>query len=78
MTEVATLTSLSAATLPARPATNAGALSAAALLVAIGAGYLGREVGGRQASLFLVGVFAGGVLYHAAFGFTSSWRSFIT
>jgi uncharacterized membrane protein YedE/YeeE len=32
---------------------------------------------GRQVALFLVGVFAGVVLYHAAFGFTGSWRAFI-
>lgn len=32
----------------------------------------------RQSALFLVGVFAGVVLYHAAFGFTSSWRVFIS
>jgi len=31
----------------------------------------------RQSTLFLVGVAAGIVLYHAAFGFTSSWRDLI-
>jgi uncharacterized membrane protein YedE/YeeE len=31
----------------------------------------------RQSALFLVGVGAGVVLYHAAFGFTSSWRLLI-
>ena len=40
--------------------------------------YLHRIVSWRQSSLFLVGVFAGIVLYHAAFGFTSSWRVFIS
>lgn len=78
MSDVATMTSFGATTVPARPASNVGPLGAAALLVAAGTMYLGREIGGRQASLFLVGVFAGLVLYHAAFGFTSSWRSFIT
>src|SRR5213076_2109726 len=34
-------------------------------------------VSGRQALLFLVGAAAGVVLYHAAFGFTASWRMFI-
>ena len=78
MTSVATMTSLRTATAHPRPGINAGPLGAAALLVAIGTIYLGRDVGARQASLFLVGVSAGIVLYHAAFGFTSSWRSFIT
>lgn len=32
----------------------------------------------RQSALFMVGVFAGLVLYHAAFGFTSSWRVFVS
>src|SRR5258708_1503157 len=32
---------------------------------------------GRQVGLFLVGVFAGVVLYHASFGFSGSWRAFI-
>ena len=78
MTAVATVTPLSSATRYPRLAINATPLRAAALLVAIGTIYLARTVGGRQASLFLVGVSAGVVLYHAAFGFTSSWRSFIT
>src|SRR5436190_21666189 len=45
--------------------------------MALGAVYLAATISGRQASLFLVGAFAGIVLYHAAFGFTSSWRAFI-
>ncbi len=36
--------------------------------------YLGEQYGWRQGALFLVGVGAGIVLYHAAFGFTSAWR----
>lgn len=32
------------------------------------------NVGWRQASLFLVGLAAGIILYHAAFGFTAAWR----
>lgn len=47
------------------------------ILIVLGALYLNAAVGGRQAALFLVGVGAGVVLYHAAFGFTSSWRGFI-
>lgn len=39
--------------------------------------YLGRAVSLTQAALFIVGFGAGIVLYHAAFGFTSSWRMFI-
>ena len=45
--------------------------------MALGAVYLASTVSGRQAALFLVGALAGIVLYHAAFGFTSSWRAFL-
>ncbi len=38
---------------------------------------IGVLVSARQSTLFLVGALAGVVLYHAAFGFTSSWRDFI-
>lgn len=54
-----------------------GALSAALLLIAVGCVTLVSVVSMRQALLFLVGVGAGLALYHAAFGFTSSWRDFI-
>ena len=46
-------------------------------LVALGAAYLTAAVSWRQGALFLVGAGAGVVLYHAAFGFTSSWRAMI-
>jgi uncharacterized membrane protein YedE/YeeE len=53
--------------------------------VGIGAGlscllaiYLAGTFGWRQAALFLVGVGAGLVLYHAAFGFTGAWRDMIS
>lgn len=48
-----------------------------ALLIALSAWYLNAAVNWRQAALFIVGVGAGVVLYHAAFGFTSAWRVFI-
>jgi uncharacterized protein len=38
---------------------------------------IATQVSLRQSLLFLVGVGAGLVLYHAAFGFSSSWREFI-
>ncbi|MBI3933432.1 MAG: YeeE/YedE family protein [Acidobacteria bacterium] len=44
---------------------------AATMLLAV---YLERLFGWRQALLFIVGTFAGVVLYHASFGFTTSWR----
>jgi len=40
--------------------------------------YLGRLVDWRHGALFLVGGVFGLFLYHAAFGFTSSWRVFIS
>ena len=52
------------------------------LTLAIGGGlasimvtYLSQSYGWRQGALFVVGVGAGLVLYHAAFGFTSAWRN---
>ena len=48
------------------------------VLIALAAWYLNAAIGWRQAALFLVGAGAGVVLYHAAFGFTSSWRVFIS
>jgi uncharacterized membrane protein YedE/YeeE len=48
-----------------------------AIVIALAAWYLQAAINWRQASLFLVGAGAGVVLYHAAFGFTSSWRVFI-
>ncbi|HEV3140404.1 MAG TPA: YeeE/YedE family protein, partial [Vicinamibacterales bacterium] len=45
--------------------------------MAIVAAYLAATINARQAALFGVGVLAGVVLYHAAFGFTSSWRALI-
>lgn len=48
------------------------------MTIALAAWYLYAAIGWRQAALFLVGAGAGVVLYHAAFGFTSSWRVFIS
>jgi hypothetical protein len=50
-----------------------GALAA----LAVAALYLASAYSWRQGALLLVGGFAGIVLYHAAFGFTSSWRALI-
>jgi len=63
-------------TLP-RPSFNLGPASFAFAVIAIGATYLTATVTWRQGALFLVGAGAGMVLYHAAFGFTSSWRILI-
>lgn len=54
--------------------TVAIAATASLLLAAL----LADSYGWRQAALFLVGIGAGLVLYHAAFGFTSAWRVMIT
>lgn len=55
-----------------------GPAAITAVVIVLGATYLYSVVSWRQAALFLVGTFAGMVLYHAAFGFTSSWRVFIS
>src|SRR5262249_10467153 len=60
-----------------RPSFNAAPAAAPAALIALGAVYLNGAVNTRQALLFLIGAGAGVVLYHAAFGFTSSWREFL-
>jgi uncharacterized membrane protein YedE/YeeE len=44
--------------------------------LALGA-YLSWTVGPRQAALFVVGLLAGVILYHAAFGFGGAWRNLI-
>jgi uncharacterized protein len=52
------------------------AVLAGALLSATLALHLTSAYGVRQAALFVVGLAAGVVLYHAAFGFTWAWREF--
>jgi uncharacterized membrane protein YedE/YeeE len=55
-----------------------GPAAITAVLIVLAAWYLNAAISWRQAALFLVGAAAGVVLYHAAFGFTSSWRVFIS
>lgn len=57
---------------------NQGPATAALAAIGVAAVYLSLSVSGRQALLFLIGAAAGIVLYHAAFGFTSSWRALVT
>ena len=61
-----------------RPVFNPAPGTTALAAIAAGAVYLNAAVSGRQSLLFLVGAVAGVALYHAAFGFTASWRTFIT
>jgi uncharacterized membrane protein YedE/YeeE len=61
----------------ARPSLSPGPFLAATTIV-LAAAYLNQVIGWRQSSLFIVGAAAGVVLYHAAFGFTSAWRVFIS
>src|SRR5262249_7191419 len=61
-----------------RPSFNPAPATLALAAVAAGALYLNATVNTRQSVLFLVGAGAGVALYHAAFGFTASWRTFIT
>jgi uncharacterized membrane protein YedE/YeeE len=60
------------------PESNLAPTAAALLIIAAAAAYLTVAVSGRQSLLFLVGVSAGLVLYHAAFGFTTSWRHLVS
>ncbi len=54
-----------------------GPAAITAIAIVLAAWYLNAVISWRQAALFIVGAFAGVVLYHAAFGFTSAWRVFI-
>jgi uncharacterized membrane protein YedE/YeeE len=54
-----------------------GTAMGAGVVMLLGAVYLTSVYGWRQAALLIVGVAAGVVLYHAAFGFTSAWRALI-
>ncbi len=55
-----------------------GPAAITAIAIVLSAWYLNAAISWRQAALFIVGAFAGVVLYHAAFGFTSAWRVFIS
>ncbi|SAK92226.1 putative inner membrane protein [Caballeronia calidae] len=66
-----------ATSIPRRADIDPKPLGIAALLIVLGAVYLGQTVGLRQAALYVVGALLGVSLYHAAFGFTSAWRVFI-
>jgi uncharacterized protein len=68
---------MSPVAVPARRSVRPGPAMVAALAVVALAVYLTAAFGARQTALFAVGLGAGLVLYHAAFGFTSSWRVFI-
>lgn len=55
-----------------RPALLVSLTISALLLV-----YLSLSIGWRQGALFVVGLAAGLILYHAAFGFTAAWREVV-
>ena len=57
---------------------NLRAAILAGLVIAFGAVYLADGHGWRQALLYLIGTALGVALFHAAFGFTSAWRVFIS
>lgn len=59
------------------PVNNRGSIYASALLACVMCAYLGSNYGWRQGALFIVGLGAGIILYHAAFGFTAAWREVI-
>lgn len=56
---------------------NRGSIVASALLALMIYLYLSSSYGWRQGALFIVGLSAGIILYHAAFGFTAAWREVI-
>jgi hypothetical protein len=56
---------------------NRNAIFAALALAGLLLVYLSITIGWRQGALFLVGLSAGVILYHAAFGFTAAWREVV-
>ena len=72
-----TVVSPASATIATVRPVHRGALVFALALTAAGLVLLVAQVSVRQSLLFAIGVAAGLVLYHAAFGFTSSWRELI-
>ncbi len=61
----------------ALPAVDRLALGVALALLLAGAGLIAEAVSVRQAALLLIGALLGAALFHAAFGFTGGWRSFV-
>ena len=59
------------------PIINVRTIALGIVLSGIGITYLSQAFGWRQSALFGVGLGAGLVLYHAAFGFTSAWREIL-
>jgi uncharacterized membrane protein YedE/YeeE len=49
----------------------------AVILLLGGIAYIGGAVGGKPAMLYTLGASLGLVLFHAAFGFASTWRAFL-
>ncbi|WP_207459712.1 YeeE/YedE family protein [Azospirillum sp. SYSU D00513] len=60
------------------PDINGRVVGAALLALLGGALWIGTDVSGRQAALYLIGGALGLVLYHALFGFTSAFRVFFS
>ena len=63
--------------LVARPGPDPRVVGPALLLLGGGAAAIGAAFGWRLAALYLLGGSLGLVLYHASFGFASSWRQFL-
>ncbi len=63
---------------PTRPGPNRAVILAALAALVLGGAWLLEAISQRQATLYLIGAALGLVLYHATFGFSSSWRVFLT
>lgn len=61
----------------ARPKSDRAIVAIAALLLVVGGGLLDADYGWRHAAMYGLGGLMGLVLYHAAFGFSASWRALI-
>ena len=62
---------------PAQPS-NRRSIIASALIALVIYLYLDNSYGWRQGAVFIVGLAAGIILYHAAFGFTAAWREVVS
>lgn len=77
MTATQTISRSSARAAPGSPRTDRRVVAAALLFLAGGTAAAFDAAGARMAVLFLLGGGLGVALYHAAFGFTGSWRAFL-
>src|SRR3546814_227154 len=69
---------LGATARPPNSRINYAPLGVSVAVLAAGVNDLDQAVGWRQGSLWIVGALLGATLYHASFGLTQAWRTFVS